>query len=117
MVTKKIKEAAKKKTKPRKRISERDFDPSKHVKEYKRKCKECGKMWHSLASREEQIEKDVRCNACVQGSTACGGNLAAATQSKRNVETQEDLLNKLRKCPKCGSTNYKEEIIIYEKKR
>ena len=85
------------------------------IEEYKRKCNECGKVWHSLVSREKEIEKDVKFNACIQVSTACGGNLGAATQSKRSVESQQDLLDKLKKCPACGSRNYKEEIITYEK--
>jgi len=99
-----------------KKISEEEFDSKKHVKEYKRKCNECGKVWHSLASREKEIEKDIGCNACIQASTACGGNLGAATQSKRSVESQQDLLDKLKKCPNCGSRNYTEDVIIYEKK-
>lgn len=98
------------------KISKEKFDLKKHVKEYKRTCKECGKVWHSLASREKQIASDVKCNACVQASTACSGNMGAATQSKRNVESQQDLLDKLKKCPQCGSANYKEEEIIYDKK-
>lgn len=98
------------------KISKEDFDLKKHIKEYKRTCNECGKVWHSLASREKQIAGDVKLNACIQGSTACGGNMGAATQSKRNVESQKDLLDKLKKCPHCGSSNYKEEEIIYEKK-
>lgn len=98
------------------KISEKDFDPKKHVKEYKRKCNECGKVWHSLASREEQIEKDFKSNNCIQGLTACGGDLGAATQSKRSAEASQDLLDKLKKCPDCGSKNYDEEVLIYEKK-
>lgn len=98
------------------KISKEDYDPKKHVMEYKRKCRECGKVWYSLASREQQINKDIGCNACIQSSTACGGNLGAATQSKRNVESQQDLLDKLRKCPNCGSVNYNQEILIHERK-
>ena len=52
----------------------------------------------------------------MQASTACSGNMGAATQSKRNVESQQDLLDKLKKCPNCSSQNYTEEVIIYEKK-
>ncbi|MBI2084558.1 MAG: hypothetical protein HYT70_03030 [Candidatus Aenigmarchaeota archaeon] len=92
------------------------LDSKKYVQEYKRKCRECKKVWHSLVSREKEIGGNVKLNACVQASTACGGNLGAATQSKRNVESQQELLDKLRKCPSCGSRNYAEEIIIYEKK-
>ena len=86
-----------------------------YVEEYKRTCNECGKVWHSLVSREKQIGKDVRFNAFIQAATAFGGNLGAATQSKRSVESQQDLLDKLRKCPNCSSTNYTEEIIKHEK--
>ena len=90
--------------------------PEGHVQEYKRTCNECGKVWHSLISREKEIHKDVKSNACIQACTACGGNLDAATQSKRSVESQTDLLDKLRKCPECGSRNYTEKVITYEKK-
>ncbi len=88
----------------------------KVVKEYKRKCKECGKVWHSLVSREKQLEGGVKCDACVQGATAINGNLGAATQSKRNVDAGQSSLDSLRRCPNCGSQNYKEEVITYEKK-
>ena len=97
-------------------ISEKEYDEKKHVQEYKRKCKECGKTWHSLVTREKQIEKDIKSGACVQGMTACGGYLATASQSKKSVESQQDLLDKLKKCPECGSANYTEEVLIYEKK-
>lgn len=95
---------------------QKPFDPKTQVKEFKRTCNQCGKIWHSLASREEQIKNDASCNNCVQGTTACSGNLGAATQAKRNVESNQDLLDKLKKCPDCGSVNYKEEILIYDKK-
>ncbi len=98
------------------KISSQEFDHKKHVKEFKRICNQCGKTWHSLESREKQIKNDVGCNACIQALTACGGNTGAAVQSKRNVESQQDLYDKLHKCPSCGSGDYKEEEIIYEKR-
>ena len=97
------------------KISEKEFDPKKHVKEYKRKCNECRKIWHSLTSREQQIEKGIEQNNCNQGAFACC-NVGAAVQSKRNVEAGQEQLDKLRKCPECSSSNYKEEVIICEKK-
>jgi len=95
-------------------ITKEKFNPKIHVKEYKRKCNECGKSWHSLASREEQIKKNVRNNACWQASFC--GNPGAQLQAERNVEAGETDLEKLKKCPNCGSGNYTEEVIIYEKK-
>ena len=95
------------------RIRKEDFNPKIHVKEYKRKCNECGKVWHSLAKREEQIQKNIRDNACYQGAFCC--NPGAQLQAKRNWESGENELNKLKKCPECGSQNFSEEAIIYFK--
>ena len=103
-------------------ISEENFDPKIHVKEYKRKCNECGKKWHVLASREEKLQKDIKSNNCDQMTAACGmcgGNysaLGASTQAKRNEHALTDEVTRLKKCPECGSGNYSEEVVIYEKK-
>lgn len=96
------------------KISKKEFNPKTHVREYKRKCNECGKIWHSLVSREKQITKDVKSNAFSQ--CAFCGNPGAQLQAKRNVEADESELERLKKCPNCGSRNYTEEVIIYEKK-
>jgi len=34
----------------------------------------------------------------------------------RNAQANEDMLEKLRKCPECGSTHYKEMILTHENK-
>ncbi len=98
-----------------KKISENNFNPSIHVKEYKRKCKECKKIWHSLDSREAEIKKNIKFNAGQQTCHACSDH-GAALQAKRNVESNQELLDKLLKCPKCGSANYSENVNIFEKK-
>lgn len=85
------------------------------VQEYKRTCNQCGKVWHSLVSRENQIKKDISTNNCLQGAFACS-NVGAATQAKRNVEAQQESINKLKQCPQCGSSDYNEKIITYAKK-
>jgi len=106
----------------RKKITEEDFNPKLHVKEYKRKCNECGKVWHSLASREEKIRKELRSNNCdklVAACGMCGGHwsaLGASKQAERNEQALTEELRRLRKCPECGSSNYEEEVVIYEKK-
>tara|TARA_Y100000310_G_C20577264_1_gene761070 strand:- start:175 stop:477 length:303 start_codon:yes stop_codon:yes gene_type:complete len=98
-----------------KKIKEEEFNPKLHVKEYKRKCNECNKIWHSLASREKEIKDDIKCSGCIGATTACGSPTTSA-QSIRTGTAQQDILDKLRKCPKCGSRNYVEKTIIYEKK-
>lgn len=100
-----------------KKISESNFNSNLHVKEYKRKCKECGKIWHSLSSREMEIESTKRVAALNQASNACTCNSGAALQAQRNVSSSQDTLDKLRSCPKCGSHNYAEEVLVYEKKK
>ena len=96
------------------KISKENFDPKKHVKEYKRKCNECGKVWHSLALREKEISKEVGCNQWNAIANCC--NPSAQLQAKRNVDANQTELDKLRKCPNCASQNYHEEVLIYEKK-
>lgn len=86
------------------------------VQEYKRKCNQCGKVWHSLLSREEKMKQQSKSDSWVQGLTACGGDLQTASQSQRNREAKEQTLADLKKCPSCGSGDYTEEIIAYDKK-
>jgi len=92
------------------------FNSKTQIQEYKRKCKECGKVWHSLIEREKQIEGDKKVAALNQFSNACACNSGSALQAQRNAGASQDTLDKLRRCPNCGSQNYKEEIITYEKK-
>jgi len=84
------------------------------IQEYKRKCNECGNVWHSLVSREAEISRSIskhKFAACA----ACG-DMGAMSQAERNEDAQTDVLTKLKKCPNCSSQNYEETIISYEKK-
>ena len=85
------------------------------IKEIKCKCNQCGKIWHYLESREKEIEKNIKTNAGIQAGFAFF-NVGAATQAKRNVEAQQDLLDKLKKCPECGSHDITKKDIYYEEK-
>ena len=76
-----------------------EFDPKKHVKEYKRKCNECGKVWHTLAAREKEVEKQMKSNNFQILANCC--NPGAQLQAKRNVEAGASDLNNLKKCPDC----------------
>lgn len=84
------------------------------VKEFQRKCKQCGKTWHVLESREKQIQKNMSSNNCQQSLQCC--DPGAQLQAKRNVEAGETELDKLQKCPECHSANYTEKVITYAKK-
>ena len=83
------------------------------VKEYKRTCKECGKVWHSLVDREKQIQGQICCDLC-SGFAFCT-ETGTAAQYSRNADANTSELNRLKKCPECQSSNYIEEIITFEK--
>jgi len=97
-------------------ITAENYNPKLHVAEYKRTCNECGKVWHSLVEREAQIDPSGKCcdpdNLGECGT--CGTNSAQA-QYRRNIQSREESLAKLRKCPSCSSENCKTELIYYEK--
>lgn len=76
--------------------------------EYQRTCLRCGKVWHSLVSREAKLIKDHQCNLCVT-ATQCGSPTVLAGQ--RLVQAGESEIARLRKCPECQSTNYSEKIL------
>lgn len=84
--------------------------------EYRRTCQVCGKVWHSLVERENQIARNIKSSNCHKGLAACtcspSGNIEAA-QLTRNIEANEGELMRLRNCPQCSSANYKEEVIEY----
>ena len=92
--------------------------------EFKRKCKECGKVWHSLKSREDKIANDIKKEQGALKTAACGmcgGSYSAggmAEQAKRNISALEAELERLKICPNCSSHNYEEtEIKLSEEKR
>lgn len=103
------------------KITTDTYDPKIHIKEYKRKCNECKTTWHSLAAREDQLNanlKENQCNQLVSACGMCGGNwlaLGASNQAKTNEQMILGEKERLHKCPKCGSGNYTEKVVYYEK--
>ena len=85
------------------------------TKEYKRTCNECGETWHVLASRERKVKTQKAGNSMQQCGAALSCCFPMAALSQSNVQDSEDQLEKMRSCPECGSHNYDEETIRYEK--
>lgn len=85
------------------------------IREYKRKCNQCGKIWHSLVNREKEISRKSFWGSIVSVGTALTGELGTSTQSQRNVDAQTEQLDNLKRCPNCGSSDYTEKIIIIKK--
>ncbi|MFA5953841.1 MAG: hypothetical protein WC812_04575 [Candidatus Pacearchaeota archaeon] len=86
------------------------------VQEYERKCKKCGKIWHSLKNEEDLLRKTSLLSGIAGVGTAIGGNLSASAQTNRNLQASANRLIDLQKCPKCGSQNYSEKITEFERK-
>ena len=93
------------------------------ITEYKRKCKECGKVWHSLQSRELQIQQQINSANRASTTAACGmcaghwSALGASEQAKRNLAAAQSELDRLRICPKCGSHNYTETETSFDESK
>lgn len=83
------------------------------VEEYRRTCKSCGKVWHSLVEREKKIQNEMTINQRLHCFYCC--NDEVASQYARNKEANETDLDRLKKCPECQSSNYEEEIITFKK--
>ena len=81
------------------------------VQEYRRTCRTCGKVWHSLLDREAKIRKDIKDNKCAPLIHCCNPEVEA--QSRRNIAAQDSELSRLQKCPECHSANYHEEILTH----
>ena len=79
------------------------------AREYRRTCRRCGKIWHSLVSRENKIKRDKNCTQCDIAGSGC--NPSARMQAKRNLQASESDIGRLRRCPNCQSSSYDEEIV------
>lgn len=94
------------------------------ISEFKRTCNECGKVWHVLQSREQQLKKDLKSNNCSEITSAigmCGGDnqfqaMSVNTQAKRNQHALTNEITRLKECPNCQSGNYNEVSIVYSKR-
>lgn len=86
-----------------------DDDDVTSIKEYKRTCKRCGKMWHSLVSREKRLAFSYKAKSCSAAAFCC--HPTESQLASRNAGADESEYVRLRKCPECGSSNYEEQIV------
>ncbi len=79
--------------------------------EYRRTCQACGKVWHSLVSREQDIQRSSSANSCNVLAQMC--NPSAQLQASRNLDANKSEIARLRQCPNCNSAAYIEEIVTH----
>ena len=82
-------------------------------KEYKRTCRACGTVWHSLASREGNLKSSQTCDTCLMCSSATSPKGGDFAQYSRNVDAHKTERHRLQTWPKCGSSSYDEELVSY----
>lgn len=81
------------------------------MQEYRRTCNACGKIWHSLVTRENQVVKSGQTDALNVCAQMC--NASAQQQAKRNFDANQSEIVRLRQCPQCGSSSYNEVLVDY----
>jgi len=84
--------------------------------QYIRTCKSCGQVWYSLVSRENKLtskKTSYKVEVCWRTCDVldCGGR----GKAQRNRDAVDSELTNLRRCPKCGSSNYNQEIEKFKK--
>lgn len=96
-----------------KQITEKEFDPKKHVKEIKCKCNQCGKVWHYLESDVSQLRVRGVANA-LGGCGTCCNPFSFYMLNKANEAG--DQIKKLQRCPECNSSDVTKKTVYHEKK-
>jgi len=86
------------------------------IKEIKCKCNQCGVVWHYLEEDEKRLKSQSVSNAlmgCGMFAGCCSpfGGLF----SNKSIDLQREI-GKMKKCPKCNSTDVKKTTIYHEKK-
>lgn len=85
------------------------------TREYRRTCRACRTVWHSLVSREQAVavsgcaDAGLMCNSISMCSSP--GKDAAFAQHGRNMDANSAELARLQSCPRCGSSAYDQEIV------
>ena len=83
--------------------------PSGRVREVRRTCMRCGKVWHSSIQRENQVISFAKDGAWLGLFNLF--NDTARAQWTHNTESNFETIHRMRSCPECGSVNYNEQIV------
>ena len=83
------------------------------IKEIKCKCNQCGNVWHYLEEDEKKLKTQATSNALIGCGMCC--NPFGALFSNKAADLQREL-DKMKKCPKCNSTDVTRTPIYHEKR-
>lgn len=83
------------------------------VEEVKNTCRECGHVWHYLAGKEKELEKEAGTDNCM--SLGCIGCAPIALHYSKEAKAKRREAGGLKACPACNSRNAKRERVRYSK--
>ena len=85
------------------------------IKEVKCKCNQCGNVWHYLEEDEKKLKEQSNANRLVGcGTCACCSPFGVLFTNKANDLQRE--ADKIKKCPKCNSTDVTKTQIYHAKR-
>ncbi len=98
-----------------KKIKQKDKEMKEKgmVKEIKYKCNQCGNIWHYLEEDEKKLKSQATSNALIGAGMCC--NPFGALFSNKSMDLQREI-DKMKKCPKCNSTDIIKTPIYHEKR-
>jgi len=94
------------------KITEKEFNPKKHIKEIKCKCNQCGKVWHYLESTKKSIESQQLSQGCAGCATFGSPVGSYFFQKSKELDEKKEAFDK---CPNCGSIDVTKSVLYYEK--
>lgn len=95
------------------KIVEKEAKSKGMIKEIRCTCHQCGHVWHYLESDEISLKTESCTNACVGCSTCCSPFSLIFQNKSRDLDRE---IAKLKKCPKCNSSDVSKEPIYHEKR-
>ena len=82
--------------------TEKEMNSKGMIKEIKCKCNQCGNVWHYLEEDEKKLKSQATSNALLGCGMCC--NPFGALFSNKSIDLQREI-GKIKKCPKCNSTD------------
>ena len=101
------------KSKKLEKKKEKEMQAKGIIKEIKCKCNQCNHVWHYLESDEKNLKRQATGNALMGAGMCC--NPFGALFSNKSLDLQREL-KKMKKCPKCNSTDITKSPIYHEKR-
>jgi hypothetical protein len=96
-----------------KKNKEKEMKSKGMIKEIKCKCNQCGNVWHYLEEDEKKLKSQSISNAMIGCGMCC--NPFGALFSNKSIDLQREM-DKMKKCPKCNSTDVTRTPTYHEKR-